>query len=428
MRFPWSRQPEATVETAPRKPRRVVGVNLDSGTLYGVRSYDWRDLEGMRTAGIPRDVALSVPAYLRAHEIIATEAGQLPLQLLDATNTPRPDWLWLTSEPTPGEPASVTYTQILGDLVDYRAAWLLQEPGTYGRGPRYRRLDPASVTVVPDVVTTAYGTYETWPETPGLIRIDSPTQPLLIYGARALMTLARLEEAARLMADGTPPIDWFETTDDVGLDDLPGSAEDPDDPELSELEAFLEKWREARRKRTTAYIPPGLVYKTSGFNPEQLQLGKTREEAILEIARLTGVDAEDLSVSTTTRTYFNAHDRRRRKTRDLHGPYLRAVESRLSMADVTPRGYRVAFDLVDAIKPDDLEAAQIDKLLVDAGLMTRDEIRARRGLEPLPAGADQAEHSDVVDAEIVETNEPAGLGQRAPVPGLITQRIKEISR
>lgn len=404
---------KAVSDPRPAPRGRVFGVNLDTGTMYGVASYDFRDLERLGQFGIPRDIALGVPAYLRAHEMIAGGVGQLPLQLMDGGNAPRSAWLWLTTEPTPGEAASVTWTRIVGDLVDYDAAWLLEVPGTYGRGPRYRRLDPASVTVRPDVVTTAYGTYSAWPETPGLIRIDSPTPPLLIYGARALGTLATLEEAVRLMADGTPPIDWFETTDGFAMSDEAGSAEDPDDPDLSEIEAFLNDWRDARRVRTTGYIPPGLAYKTSGFNPDQLQLGTTREQAILEIARLTGVDADDLSVSTTSRTYFNAQDRQRRLSRFVLGPYIKAIEDRLSADDVTPRGYRTKFDLSDFLKVDDVQAAQVDQTLITSGVMTVNEIRARRGLEPLeePAAADP----DVVDGEVVEDSAALEATTRPPL-------------
>ena len=405
--------PEPEEPTPAPRRGRVFGVNLDTGTMYGVKSYDFRELERLGQFGIPRDIALGVPAYLRAHEHIAGGVGQLTLQLLDMANAPRSSWLWLTSGPTPGEAASVTWTRVVGDLIDYDAAWLLELPGTYGRGPRYQRLDPASVTVRPETVTTAYGTYTKWPETPGLIRIDSPTPPLLIYGARAIGTLATLEEAVRLMADGTPPIDWFETTDGFALDDEPGSAGDADDPTLSELEAFLEEWREARRRRTTGYIPPGLSYKTSGFNPDQLQLGNTREQAILEIARLTGVDAEDLSVSTTSRTYFNAQDRQRRQSRFVLGPYIKAIEDRLSMPDVTPLGYQVKFDLSEFLKVDDVQAAQVDQVLIASKVMTVNEVRARRGLEPLAEPA-AAEDPDVVDGEVVD--DPAALEATARPP------------
>ena len=382
---PTSVTPAAELEAPPRKPGRVFGVSIDTGVLYGLTEADAKTYAGLYTPQVPRELALTVPAILRAREIIAGGIGQLPLRLLDQTNTPRDAWLWLTTEPEEGVPRSVTMAQLVEDMMFYRAAWLLELPGTYGRGKRYRRLDPATVTVIPENVTTAYGTYEKWPDTPGLVRIDSPTRPMLRYGARAITALARLEAAALNISTGVPPVDWFEVTDGFALSDEPGSGEDPDNPDLSEIEVFLNDWRDARLAGSTAYIPPGLAYKTGGFNPEQLQLKGARDHAITEISRLTGIDPEDLSVSISSKTYFNAQDRERSKVKYVLGPYMRAIEDRFSMPDITPVGYRVAFDLTDFLRADDQTAAAVDQTLISSKVMTVDEIRGRRGLPPLEA-------------------------------------------
>lgn len=404
MRWPWSPKPASTGVLEPTKvtpaaeleeaPRRrtghVFGVEIDTGVMYGLSAADAKAFAGFYSPSVPRELALTVPAIIRSREIIAGGIGQLPLRLLDSTNTPRDSWLWLTSQPEEGTPRSVFMAQLVEDLMFYRAAWLLEEPGTYGRGNRYRRVDPATVTVIPDIVTTAYGTYEKWPETPGLIRIDSPTRPMLKYGARAITALARLEVAALDISTGIPPVDWFETTDGFTMDDEPGSGDDPDDPDLSEIEVFLRDWRAARLAGHTGYIPAGLVYKTNGFNPEQLQLKSARDHAITEISRLTGIDPEDLAVSISSKTYFNAQDRERSKVKYVLGPYMRAIEDRFSMPDMTPAGYRVAFDLTDFLRADDQTAAQVDQTLIAAKVMTPDEVRARRALPPLePSQSDQ---------------------------------------
>ena len=220
--------------------------------------------------------------------------------------------------------------------------------------------------------------------------IDSPTKALLKYGARAITSLARLEAAALNISTGLPPVDWFETTDGFALDDEPGSGDDPDNPDLSEIQVFLNDWRAARLAGHTAYIPPGLVYKTGGFNPEQLQLKGARDHAIAEISRLTGIDGEDLAVATTSRTYFNAQDRERSKVKYVLGPYMRAIEDRFSMPDITPVGYRVAFDVTDFLRADDQTAAQVDSTLIGAKVMTPDEVRGQRNLPPLgPSQSDQ---------------------------------------
>jgi hypothetical protein len=379
MRWPWSRKTVTTSSPTPAG-RRFIGVDDVASVLWGT---DGQSLEVLYAPPMPRELALTIPTYLRAHAIIAGGIGQLPLNLTyESTGDPAP-WRWFTREPEPGVPASVTKAHLISDMIDYEHAWLWKVGSSYERGDFYRRLDAATVPVTPRLVSTHYGTYEEWPEIPGLIRFDSPIPALLKYGRRALWALARLESSALSIATGQPPIDWFEVEDGFALDDEPGSAEDPDHPDWSEIDAFMNEWREARKMRTTAYIPPGLKYQQSGFNPEQLQLGAARQHAVAEISRLTGIDPEDLALPITSRSYFNAQDRRRHRTDFVLGPYMKAFEERASRDDVTPRGQLIGFDLGGFLRPDDLTAAQVDTTLTGAGILTIDEVRERRRLRPL---------------------------------------------
>lgn len=381
MRWPWSRKTVTTSSPTPAG-RRFIGVDDVASVLWGT---DGQSLEVLYAPPMPRELALTIPTYLRAHAIIAGGIGQLPLNLTyESTGDPAP-WRWFTREPEPGVPASVTKAHLISDMIDYEHAWLWKIGSSYERGDFYRRLDAATVPVTPQLVSTHYGTYEEWPEIPGLIRFDSPIPALLKYGRRALWALARLESSALSIATGQPPIDWFEVEDGFALDDEPGSAEDPDHPDWSEIDAFLNEWREARKMRTTGYIPPGLKYVQSGFNPEQLQLGAARQHAVAEISRLTGIDPEDLALPITSRSYFNAQDRRRHRTDFVLGPYMKAFEERASRDDVTPRGQLIGFDLGGFLRPDDLTAAQVDQTLTSSGILTIDEVRERRRLRPLGA-------------------------------------------
>ena len=382
MRWPWSRRTVTTSSPTPPASRRFIGVDDVASVLWGT---DGQSLEVLYAPPMPRELALTIPTYLRAHAIIAGGIGQLPLKLTYEDTGEAAPWRWFTREPEPGVVPSVTKAHLISDMIDYERAWLWTVGTSYERGNTYRRLDAATVPITPNLVTTPYGTFEEWPEVPGLIRFDSPIPGLLKYGRRALWALARLESSALSIATGQPPIDWFEVTDGFALDDEPGSGDDPDNPEWSEIDAFMNEWREARKKRTTAYIPPGLKYVQSGFNPEQLQLGAARQHAVAEISRLTGIDPEDLALPITSRSYFNAQDRRRHRTDFVLGPYMRAFEERASREDVTPRGQVISFDLGGFLRPDDLTAAQVDETLIRSKVLTRDEVRERRRLRPLGA-------------------------------------------
>lgn len=343
---------------------------IDTGTLYGVRTIDEVVEFGARR--VTRAEAMRIPAVKLGRDLIC-RAGAMPLQMLDTSNAVRP---WpLLSQPEDGVSALTTWSQVIEDLILYPAAWLYVVNLRWSGHPAtVLRLDPASVSVpkVSKQVRTATGSGSTmvYDPDPGLIRIDSPSDGLLTAGADAIRALGRLNRAALMAAEGLPPQDWF----------TPVEGNDPDDEAVQDL---LDSWLTARQKRTTGWVPGVVEYHQSTYDAEKAQLADARQQGVLEVARLLGVDPEDLGVSTTSRTYANQQDRRRDRIDFAMGQYTAAIEARLSMDDVTPVGCTVRFDTSRLSSANDLTAAQTDAALITAGIKTRDEIRGERGLEPL---------------------------------------------
>jgi hypothetical protein len=364
-----------------RRAGETLSVDIDSGVLYGTPT-----LEDYiyKTGRITRAEALRVPAVKRARDLICGAIGQFPLRVFDPAGRPATTFTPnLFQQPEPGIAPTVTWTRVVEDMLLYERAWLRTlNVGWHGRVVDVRRLEGDTVTVQPDYVYYPEGAAKVWPEKAGLIRIDSPNGGLLEC-SRAIKACVALERATLNYVDGAPPVDYFTPVDEA----------DPlEDDEITEL---LDDWTEARRQRATAYVPAALKYNVAGWDPEKLQLATARDQAVLEVARITGIDAEELSVSTTSRTYANTQDRRRVRVEDVLGPYMSAIESRLSMGDVTPHGFTVQFDTAAYLRLDDLAAATADKTLVDAGVLTPDEARAKRGLEPLgqPAPAQEPQEA-----------------------------------
>lgn len=366
------------------------GVVADSGVLYGAETLDDYIF---RTGRITRAEALRVPAVKRARDLICGSIGQFPLRVFDPAGKPAVNYTPnLFQQPEPGVAPSVTWTRVIEDLLIDGRSWLhVTAKGWHGRVVEVRRLDTETVTVQPKVVTYPYGSAKVWPEHDGLIRIDSPNGGLLDASAAVRACIA-LERATLNAVDGTPPIDYF----------TPDGDSDPFTDTDDVRDRLLDPWAESRRKGSTGYVPANVKYNVAGWDPEKLQLVEAREFAITEVARLTGIDAEDLSVSTTSRTYFNGQDRRRVRTEDVLGPYMTAVEGRLSMNDVTPYGYPVQFDTSAYLRLDDLAAAQTDSVLIAAKVLQPDEARSKRGLEPLgnPEPANPQEIAAAVAASV----------------------------
>lgn len=340
---------------------------------------------------ISRNSALQVPAVKRCRDLIAGSLGTLPIRQLDANlqqvNNP------LFEQPEKNIPRSVTMTRTAEDILFEGVAWWkVTERAWNGYPTKIVRLEPGTVDVGKDgkVYTTSKGhtgtTYQYVPDR-DLIRFDSPNSALLWAGARAIQTALNLDAAANRYADGSPPIDYF----------TPAEGADPaDDADIVDL---LTDWQTARRNRSTGYVPAALQYNVAGWDPEKLQLSEARQHAVLEIARVAGVDPEELGVSTTSRTYQNQQDRRKNFLDFTLGGYLSAIQDRLSMGDVTPRGNSVQIVLSGFLRSDDKTRYESYALGLAVGAITPEQIAEREGNatvnqpapDPLRAVPDQEE-------------------------------------
>lgn len=358
-----------------QSPGKAFSVAVDSGVLYGTPTLDDYIFH---TGRITRDEALRVPGAKRARDLICASIGQWTLTVKDPGG--KPDTTFtpnLFTEPEAGVPASVTWTHVVEDMLLFERSWFnTLILGWHRRPIQGRRLMPETVTVQPKYEYYEHGTAKVWPEIPGLIRFDSPN-PGILNGSPAVRACIALERIAMNHLNGVPPIDFFTPRANATTDPF----EDDD-----EAKQFLSDWAQSRRERSTGFVPYDLEHHVVGWDPEKLQLAEARNFAILEIARLTGIDAEELSVSVTSRDYANMQDRRRSRIEDVLGPYMKAIELRLSMDDVTPHGYTVEFDTSGYLRLDDLAAAKSDEVLVRAKILRPNEARAKRGLEPIEGG------------------------------------------
>jgi phage portal protein BeeE len=336
---------------------------------------------------VDRRSAIQVPAVKRSRDLIAGVLGGLPIDVFDADrNQVR---CRLLEQPERNVPRSVTMARTFEDMLFEGVAWWKITEFTWDGWPDYvRRLKPDQVTVDNDRGRVMVDGREV--PSRELIRFDSPTEGLLIAGARAIRTCLLLDAYAANAAQGIPPMDWFEAED--GVDPFASVLEDETEAKAEEdaaIATFLNGWQEARRTRSTAWIPPGVKYGTSGFDPKVLQLAEQRQHAVLEIAREAGIDPEELGVSTTSRTYANMFERRKAYTDFTLGLYRQAFEDRVSMGDVTPRGQYAKFNLDAFLRSSPAERYAAYKIGLEVGAIGKDEIRP---LEDKPAlEADQVQ-------------------------------------
>jgi hypothetical protein len=339
-------------------------------------------IEGlMRGLGrVGRESALSVPAVLRGRNMICA-ISTLPLQLIDAENRVQDHPLF--RQINPDVPNVVTLAQTIEDLLFEAVAWwrvtAFSSDGYPASAVRYA---PGQVSMNPPVGYDS-GYLPSGLPTEGVvwmagepvphaevIRFDSPNPALLVSGDRAIARAIALDAAAQLYATNPQARGYFAPADPQA---------DPADDNV--IKDALTKWAEYRRKGVDGYVPAALTYNTvQNPTPVELQLDSMQRGASLGIANAIGIDPEDVGLNVTSRTYQNATDRRQDRINDTLAPYMRAVTDRLSMPDVTKRGYRARFDLDDYLRADPATRATVYQAYLDMGVIDAQDVQREEGI------------------------------------------------
>jgi len=334
---------------------------------------------------VSRMEALQVPAVLRGRNLIAGSLSTLPLNCIDADRVSVR--LSLLEQIDPFVPNVVTLAQTFEDLLfESLSWWQITAFGWDGYPSEARHIDIRAVSMTPPpgypIHTLPSGAFPNglvWVmgspvDAAQMIRFDSPNPPLLLHAARAIRRAIKIEQAADRYADDPRPLDYFS----------PNDGADPADDVT--IQGILTDWQVARQTRATGYVPASLKYNTvSVMSPAELQLAELQAKVTLSLANAMGIDAEDLGVSTTSRTYRNAVDRRQDRINETYAAYLRAISDRLSMRDVTPRGKRVVWDLDDFLKADPKSRWETYGIAAGLGAITVDEIRSEEDRPVLTA-------------------------------------------
>jgi hypothetical protein len=335
--------------------------------------------EGMTSGGtiaprIARNQALQVPAVLRARNLICGTLARLPIHVRDKARrvaAPTP----LFEQIDPDVPNVVTFAQTYEDLLFEGISWWRVTDFTPTGFPAYAQhinVDRVSVSGV-DLPTLnghmAMGPFQVRIDgipvpDEEVIRFDSPNPPLLVHAARAIRACLNLDITASNYSETPVPLGVF----------TPKDGEKPrENPK--DIEEILDKWNTARRNKVWGYLGRAWDIKELQFNAEQIQLSDQRQHAVLEIARAAGVDPEDLGVSTTSRTYQNAEQRRLDLLDFTLAHYMAAVEQRLSMRDVLPPGFRAKVNLDGFLRGDTKTRMETYEIGRRVNAYTDDEIR-----------------------------------------------------
>jgi hypothetical protein len=323
-------------------------------------------LAGLVAGRISRKDALEVPAVLRSRNLIAGTLARLPIHVRDKARVEN-DPTGFLAQVDPDVANVVTFASTYEDLLFEAVSWWK----VTAFGWRSYPINAVHVPVNQVMVSSGRVYINGLPVADNeVIRFDSPNPPMLVHAARAIRTCLLLDKAAAMYADSPVPLGHF--TPKEGAADLP----------REQIQALLDEYMEGTRKRAWTYVSGAWDAKKMQFDAEQIQLADQRQHAVLEIARAAGVDPEDLGVSTTSRTYQNSEQRRQDLLDFTLAAYVAAVEQRLSMKDVLPRGYAAKVNFDAFLRSDTKTRMETYAIGAPLGVYTEDE---RRELEDRPA-------------------------------------------
>jgi phage portal protein BeeE len=333
--------------------------------------------------GATRSEAMSIAALARARNLICGTIGALPLLAYrddESTGTneeiPRLPWM---RQPEIDTPRETTLAYTVDSMLFYgRAYWrvtdVYQEDG---RPARFEWINPELVTFDTSLETgRIVRYYVNLNPTPlsgigSLVVFSSVDEGILVRGGRTIRAAVELEAATVNYARNPAPSITLKNT---GMD-LPAE----------QVENLLARWRESRRQSggSVAYLSAAMDMSSVGFSPKDMMLVEAREYQAQEIARLVGIPAWYVGAdSGGSMTYSNVNSTRRDLVDFSLRPYMAAIEQRLSMDDVTPRGTHVSFSLTDFTRSSPIEQAQLLNTLVSQDIITRDEARAISDFTP----------------------------------------------
>jgi len=329
-------------------------------------------------AYVGRTEAMGVPALARCRNLLAGTIGTIPLELYKKpTGEELGKPLWL-DQPSYSQPRSVTIAYTVDSLLFYgQAFWQVVE--TYqedGRPSRFEWIANSRVTATLDKDNVFVRSYAVDGRTVpmdglgSLVTFQSLTDGILNTGVSTIRAALDIQKAAVIAAATPMPTGYLKNT---GADLPP-----------QEVQGLLAAFKSARQNRSTAYLTSTLEYNTVGFSPKDMMYNEAIQNLATEISRLCGVPSYYLSADqNTSMTYANILDERKQLVALAFQPYISAIETRLSMDDISTAGHYVKFDLDSSfLRVEPMERLLVLEKMLSLGLITTEQAMEMEDLTP----------------------------------------------
>jgi HK97 family phage portal protein len=347
-------------------------------TAYGYGSFTTG--VGNFPGGLDRNFAMQVPAVSRCRNLIAGVVSYLPLKLYKKSNGEvlgSPLWI---EQPDYRQPRSVTISWTVDSLLFYGVAyWRCTELFADDLRPsRFEWVANNRVTFTTNKFGTEVEEYfvdgvrAPMSGIGSLITFQGLTQGVLQTAARTIQSALDAEKAAAVAAQTPMPTGYIKNT---GAD-LPEQ----------QVSGLLAQWKQSRQNRSTAYLTSTLSYETTGFSPKEMAYTDSIQFSATQIARAMNVPAHMISADMGTgsnMTYQNLLESRKEFVSYSLQPFICAIEDRLSMDDITPRGHVVKFAVEESfLRADTIKRLEAIEKMLALGLIDVEDAKEMESLTP----------------------------------------------
>jgi HK97 family phage portal protein len=346
-------------------------------TAYGYGSFTTG--VGNFPGGLDRNFAMQVPTVSRCRNLIAGVISYLPLKLYKKSNGEElGNPLWL-DQPDYRQPRSVTISWTVDSLIFYNCAyWRITELFADDLRPsRFEWIANNRVTFTTNKFGTEVEEYFVDGVRAPMTGIGSLITFQGLTGGGVLQTAARtiqsaldLEKAAAVSAQTPMPSGYIKNT---GAD-LPEQ----------QVSGLLAQWKQSRQNRSTAYLTSTLSYETTGFSPKEMAYVESIQYSSTQVARAMNVPPFMVSSDmNNSMTYQNILDSRKEYVSYTLQPYICAIEDRLSMDDITPRGHVVKFAIEESfLRADTMKRLEAIEKMLNLGLIDVEQAKEMEQMTP----------------------------------------------
>lgn len=322
--------------------------------------------------------AMSVPSVAQCRNLICTTVASIPLEIYSDTTGEEiaaPSWV---KQPDIRAPRSVTIAWTVDSLLMFGVAyWRVTEVYADDQRPaRFEWVQNDRVTVKLNKWNSEVDYYMINNERVpmdgigSLITFQALDQGILLRGARTIQSAIDIERAANIAAQTPQPSGYIKNN----------GADLPDD----KVQGLLNTWKNARQNRATAYLTNTLDYVATSFSPKDMMYNEAAQFLAAQIARMCNVPSWMINAEQQkSMTYQNVLDSRKDFFAYSIQPYVTAIEARLSLDDLTPRGQHVRFSVDETfLRSSALDRLTVIEKMLSLGLIDVNQAKAMENLSP----------------------------------------------